>query len=129
PANSHDRNEAMKYLKSVHGLLRMMETPAVNLLLAGVEKHPNATLGELMTFMNGFNLRFGRATTPRQREVYDMLYPKPVKLRSDVAPALASAPSPPSGSSAMDAGEIFSGMSTQDLKKRSAPPATPAPRP
>jgi hypothetical protein len=129
PANTHDRNEAMKYLKTVHGLLRMMETPALNLLLAGVEKHPEATLADLMTFMNAFNLRFGRATTPRQREVYDMLYPMLVKLRSDIAPALAGAPGPESGPAGPDAGAVFSGMSTQDLKSRPAPPAPPAPRP
>jgi hypothetical protein len=129
PANSRNRNEAMKYLKAVHGLLRMMETPAINVLLAGVEKHPDVTLGELLTFMNTFNLRFGPATSVRQREVYDILYPKLVKLRSDIAPALASAPSPSSGPSDSDAGELFSGMSTQDLKKRAVPPPPPAARP
>ena len=113
----------MKYLKSLHGLLRMMETPAINLLLAGVEKRPEATLGELLMFMQAFNLRFGPATTPRQREVYDMLYPKLVKLRAEVAPALASAPAPTAGPDDAAAGEVFSGMSTQDLTRSRPPPA------
>jgi hypothetical protein len=129
PANSRERNESMRYLKALHALLRMLETPAINLLLSGVEKRPDATLGELLTFMNAFNLRFGPATTPRQRQVYDTLYPKLVKLRNDIAPALAAAPSAPRAPSGLEAGEIFSGASTEDLKKRAAPSAPPAPQP
>ena len=40
--------------------------------------------------MNAFNLRFGAASTPAQRQVYDTLYPKLVELRNEVAPALAA---------------------------------------
>ena len=127
PANSRQRTESLKYLKALHGLLRMMETPAINLLLSGAEKRPEATLGELMMFMQAYNLRFGPATTPRQREVYDSLYPKLVSLRSQVAPALAgSRPTPAAGPDSSEAPEVFSGMSAQDLK-RPAPPTPPAP--
>ena len=69
----------------------MMETPALDLLLAGVENRPEATLGELLGFMNAFNLRFGAATTPDSREAYDSLYPKLVDLRNQIAPAVAAA--------------------------------------
>ena len=55
-----------------------------------MEKRPDATLGELLGFMNAFNLRFGPATTPKQKEVYDSLYPKLVDLRNQIAPALAA---------------------------------------
>ena len=37
----------------------MLETPAINILLAGVENRPEHHLGDLLTFMESFNLRFG----------------------------------------------------------------------
>lgn len=123
PRNSRERVQADRYLKSVHGLLAMMQTPALELLLAGVEKRPDATLGELLQFMNAFNLRFGVANTPRQREVYSMLYPKLVSLRDQIAPALASAA--PTKAQGTEAGEFFQGMDYKDLQKKA--PATPAP--
>jgi hypothetical protein len=121
--NSRDRVECDKYLKSVHGLLAMMKTPALSLLLAGVEKRPDATLGELLNFMNEFNLRFGPATTPRQRALYDTLYPMLDGLRDQVAPALAA--SAPPKSSGAEAGEFFSGMQYEDLKKKAPAPPQP----
>ena len=127
PANSRQRNESMKYLKSLHGLLRMMETPAINLLLAGVEKRPEATLGELMMFMQAYNLRFGPATTPRQQEVYAMLYPKLVTLRNEVAPALAAAPAPIDRADRLCGGRDVLGDESQgpqeSRRRRRRPPA------
>jgi hypothetical protein len=108
----------------------MLETPAIDVILSGVEKRPDATLGELLTFMSAFNLRFGAATTPTQKLVYDTLYPKLVELRNQVAPALASASSPSSAaSSGTEAGDFFSGMSYQDLKKKAPMPTPPVPSP
>ncbi len=114
-----DRNDADKYLKSLRGLLAMLQTPALNLLLSGVEKHPEASLGDLLSFMSAYNLRFGQAKTPSQRSAYDRLYPMLVDLRDEVAPALSK--QPPIKGDPASVGEFFSGMSYNDLKK-SAPP-------
>jgi hypothetical protein len=124
PRNTKDRNEADKYLKALHGLLGMLQTPALDLLLAGVEEHPEATLGQLLAFMNAYNLRFGQATTPAQKQVYDSLYPKLAALRAEVAPALAGT-SPPK-TTGNEVGDFFSGMEYQDLQKK-APPQPPRP--
>jgi hypothetical protein len=122
--NTRERTQADRYLKALHGLVAMLLTPDVKLLLAGVEKRPDATLAELLNFMSANNFRFGRATTPEQRRVYLSLYPQLVKLRDQVAPALAStAPAQSPGPAA--AGDFFSGMGYQDLQKKA--PAPPAP--
>jgi hypothetical protein len=127
PRNSRERVEADKYLKSLHGLIAMLKTPALDVILSGVEKRPDVTLGELLNFMGAFNLRFGPATTPRQREVYDRLYPALDKLRDEVAPALAATTGP--AATGDEPGEFFSGMSYDDLKKKApAPPKPGAPR-
>ncbi len=124
PRNTKDRDEADKYLKAVHGLLGMLQTPALDILLAGVEQHPEATLGQLLQFMSAYNLRFGAATTPVQKQVYDALYPKLSELRAEVAPALAGAPLPKTTGN--EVGDFFSGMDYQDLQKK-APPQPPRP--
>lgn len=122
--NSRERVEADKYLKALHGLIAMLNTPALDFLLAGVEKRPDATLADLLQFMNAFNLRFGVAETQKQKAVYDALYPKLVALRNEIAPILAKAPE--ASSSGSEAGEFFSGMAYDDIKKK-AP--TPPPQP
>ncbi len=123
--NSRDRVAADKYLKSLHGLLAMLEGPSLNVILAGVEERPDATLGELLNFMTAYNLRFGPATTPSQREIYSDLYPRLVNLRNQVAAGLSS--EPPKANAAAP-GEFFSGMDYADLRKK-APPPPPAPKP
>ena len=125
PRNSRDRVEADKYLKSVHGLLSMLQTPAINVLLSGVENRPEATLGDLLTFMNAFNLRFGSASSPQQRQIYDMLYPRLVTLRNQIAPLLAT--TSPIKLKGTEAGEFFSGMSYEDLQKKAPSPPAPTP--
>jgi len=120
PRNTPDRNEADKYLKALHGLIAMLQTPALDIVLAGVEKHPDATLAELLGFMGAFNLRFGEAKTPSQRLAYTTLYPLLDQLRDQTAPDVASAPpqNPQSGA----VGEFFSPMDYNDLQKRAPHP-------
>jgi hypothetical protein len=119
PTGTKDRNDVDRYLKSLHGLLAMLQTPALNILLSGVEKHPEASLGDLLGFMSAYNLRFGQAKTEPQRAAYDRIYPLLVELRDQVAPALSNS-APLKGDPAA-VGEFFSGMSYEDLKK-SVPP-------
>ncbi len=121
--NSRERNEAERYLKALHGLTGLLKTPALDLILAGAENRPEATLGELLSFMTAFNLRFGVASTPRQRELYSSLYPKLVELRNQVAPALAtSTPAPSRPTDNTPAADFFSGMSFEDLRKQAPNP-------
>jgi hypothetical protein len=119
--NTKDRNDADKFLKALHGLLGMTQTPALDILLAGVEDHPEATLGQLLGFMSAYNLRFGEAKTPTQKGVYVALYPQLAALRAEVAPVLAGA-SPPK-SSGSEVGDFFSAMDYKDLQKKAPPPA------
>jgi hypothetical protein len=118
--NTRERNEADRYLKALHGLIGMLETPALDVILAGVENRPDASLGELLRFMDAFNLRFGQATTPRQRTIYQELYPKLVTLRDEVSTALASAPARQSQTAAVT--DFFSKMDYSDLQKKVPPP-------
>jgi len=114
-------------LKGLHGLVGMLKTPAIDVILSGVENRPDATLGELLNFMTAFNLRFGVASTPQQREIYSTLYPKLVQLRNEIAPALATSAAP--RTSGTEAEDFFSVMSDKDLQKKTPRPKTAADRP
>jgi hypothetical protein len=123
--NTPDRVEVDKYLKSLHGLLGMLNTPALDILLAGVEKHPDANLGQLLSFMSAYNLRFGEAKSPEQRQIYSALYPQLLAMRDEVAGALAGAAPPPKPNDAA-VGEFFQAMDYKDLQKKApAPPPQP----
>ena len=119
--------ESEKYLKSVYALTRMLQGPAIDVILSGVEKRKDATLGDLLGFMNSFNLRFGPATTPEQRGVYSQIYPLMDKARFEATAALGNnnANQPANKAHPHD---FFGGMGYQDLEaKKTLPPPPPAP--
>jgi len=132
PAGSPGRLEADKYLRSLLGLTRMLQTPAINVLLAGVEDRPDTTLGDLLAFMKAFNLRFGVAKTPRQKEIYNDLFPLLDRLRDEIAPTAppADAPALATPDRHQSPGDFFAGMEDQHLDVRKVPPPpTPDPDP
>ncbi len=127
PRNTPERDAADRYLKALHGLIAMLETPSLEFLLAGVEKHPEATLGDLLGFMTAHNLRFGEAKTPEQVTLYLTLYPMLAELRDQAASSLAGAPAPNPQSGAV--GDFFSGMNYGDLQKKAPAPPPPGTQP
>ncbi|MBY0396511.1 MAG: hypothetical protein K2X91_08595, partial [Thermoleophilia bacterium] len=124
--NSPGWAQADRFLKAAYGLTRMLETPAVDVLLSGVEKRPDVTLTELLGFMNAFNFRFGPATTPEQRMAYQTLWPIVDRVRDEAVATLA--PSATASTSSADAAaDFFSGMEHSDLTKKPGPAPAPAP--
>jgi hypothetical protein len=79
-----DHLQAMNYLKGLAGLSRMLDRPNVDAVLAELEKFENTTIGNLVSFMHSYNLRFAPATTPKQKAVYRELYPLMVSTRDKV---------------------------------------------
>ncbi len=70
-----ENQEALKFVKTVTALARLLEKPEIDEVLNELEKIEKTTAGNLLAFMHTFNLRFAPATTPRQRMVYNELYP------------------------------------------------------
>jgi hypothetical protein len=120
PANSLEHKQADTFLKALHALVIMLKTPSLDPVLAGVERRPETTLGELLNFMAAFNLRFGPAVSPEQREVYRELHPLLVSLRDQVAPALATTAAPKL--TGHDVEDFFSTLSYDDLQKKAPKP-------
>ena len=114
--------DAQRYLRATYGLTRMLQGPALDVILSGVENRKEATFGDLLGFMNSFNLRFGRATSPEQRGVYSQSYPLLARARDEAAANLQPAPTAGNG----HPHDFFAGMDPNDLESRK--PITPANR-
>ena len=125
PQSSQERRDCLKFIKSLYGLASMLETPAINVLLAGVEKRPEATVGDLLGFMSAYNLRFGASDTNPQRQVYLMLYPMIAKLRDEVSGTPGAEPSMPSEAVASAPAEVFDSLDFNHAERKVPPPPAP----
>ena len=133
PANSRERVASDNYIKALFGLAKLLDTPAVNVLLAGVDKHPQATLGDLLSFMKAYNLRFGVADQPDEQQIYGDLYHQLLALRNEAYPSGSESPSPVNATAPTNAdhpAEFFSGMDYSHVDpKTPLPPPIPTPPP
>jgi hypothetical protein len=77
--------EATRFLKTLAGLVRMLERPDTSEAFNQLRTIKSTTLGNLIAFMEVYNLRFGAATTPAQRLIYRQLFPVLDDLRDRVA--------------------------------------------
>ena len=59
----------------MNGLTKMLYSPNMEKIIAELEDYPGTTLGDLLAFMQAFNLRFAPANSFRQRQIYLKLYP------------------------------------------------------
>ncbi len=88
PADRVIRSESENYLKALYGMTRMLERPDIEKVLAELDTIKETSLGNLLGFMQTFNLRFGRPTTPDQRLAYESLYPLVDDIRDKVVAGL-----------------------------------------
>jgi hypothetical protein len=115
--------DAENYVKALAGLDRMLEKPGTEKVLAELKKVSDTTLGSLLGFMHNYNLRFGRATTPAQRAVYEQLYPMVDALRDKVAKEADPNAKPSDYKVSREhPSNFFSGMHLDHLEGRSSSP-------
>jgi len=122
PADPDQRREAQNFVKTLIGMSRMLGKPNVDKVIAELDKVKSTTLGSLLGFMHTFNLRFGPATTPRQRAIYEELYPMMASHRDRVLkesglaennPPKTQTPPPPASKRPTD---FFQGMHLDHLE-------------
>ncbi len=87
PQSSRDLYlQAKNHLKKLAEIGQMLKSPVVEDVLAAVEKYPGTTVGDLLVFMQRYNLRFGVADTAAERELYQNLYASLRTQRDGVRP-------------------------------------------
>lgn len=82
-------DKAESYLRTLAGLARLVHNPQFQKAIALLEEYKGGKIGDLIVFMHAFNLRFGPATTPRQRQIYRELSPILDQAANQIATAEA----------------------------------------
>ena len=126
---TRQRDESDNFLKALYGLSKMLERPQVEQFLKGLDRYPTTSLGQLITFMQSFNLRFGVAKTPEQESAYDQLYPMLVRLRDQ---SQAGGPIPMTNQPLPDPRQVtsfFSGMDYSHFQPQPDPHTGAVPPP
>jgi hypothetical protein len=70
-----EQQEALRFVKTLSGLVRMLEKPDTKAALDQLRMVKTTTLGNLIAFMHVYNLRFGAATDPKVKLIYSQLFP------------------------------------------------------
>lgn len=114
-------HEGMNYLTTLAAVNRMLNDPSMKQLLAELQQGKERTVGDLITFMNAYNLRFGPAESDRQREIYARLEPALVAIRDELSHGAAqAAPLDRSGANLRSAAQsAFRGMNWSDIEAHS----------
>ena len=75
---------AQDYFNTMAALVPMLSDPSMKKILNQLEDAKGASVGDLVAFMNAYNLRFGAATTPRQVAIYRDLLPILTGIRDSI---------------------------------------------
>ncbi len=122
-----ENQEALKFVKTVTALARLLEKPEIDEVLNELRKIEKTTVGNLLAFMHTFNLRFAPATTPRQRTVYKELYPVLAETRDRIV-GQAKLDNPGTASSGKaKVNDFFSAMDLDQIEGRKKVPTPPPP--
>lgn len=116
--------DADTFTRGLAGLSRLLKNPAYQKVLAELETYKGTTAGDLLAFMQAFNLRFGPAATDRQSEIYRQLVPMfgRVLAASDGAGRKEPLPADATGQPLRQAArEVFKDMSWQHLDAHAKP--------
>jgi hypothetical protein len=69
-----DQADATKFLTACTSIVALLEKPEIGPAILELRKIQDTTIGNLLGFMHAYNLRFGAATTVKEREAYQRLF-------------------------------------------------------
>jgi hypothetical protein len=119
-----DQKEAQRFLTSCTSLLSMLEKPNIAPALLELRKVQDTTIGALLGFMHIYNLRFGAAKSPQERQAYDQLFAILDRTRDEILAEAKVDRSVPMRATASAASDFF-----QRMNQGSSPTGATAPAP
>ncbi|QEH33506.1 hypothetical protein OJF2_20080 [Aquisphaera giovannonii] len=111
--------DARDYLTTLDSLSRLLKDPSMRAFLKQLDGGEERTVGDLIAFMNAYNLRFGPATTQRQVDLYRRLIPALAEIRDAAVAARtgpATPPAPDGSNLRAAAKDAFRGMDWKELE-------------
>lgn len=124
-----ETREAQNFVKTIFAMTRMLANPRVERVLDELKKIETTTVGHLLGFMRTFNLRFGPATTPEQRNAYNELFAAMDQVRDKIISEAKLDDTVTARAKDAKLHDFFSEMEMERAQGKSAAPAPPAPNP
>jgi len=123
------QKEALKFITACTWLLGLLEKPNIGPAILELRKIQDTMVGNLLGFMHAYNLRFGAATTPKQRQVYDELFAILDRTRDQILAEAKLDSTPPPNANPSNATDFFQkldqGRSRAGASPQPAPPRNP----
>ncbi len=123
------QKEALRFLTACTSLLNLLDMPNIRPAILELKKVQNTMIGNLLGFMSAYNLRFGPATTPGQRQAYSQLFGILDQTRDQMLAEAKLENTPPPAANAKNAIDFFQkveqGRSKTAASPETAKPATP----
>jgi hypothetical protein len=123
-----EARQAQNFVKTIFAMTRMLANPQVEKVLSELRKIETTTVGNLLGFMRTFNLRFGPATTPAQRNAYGELYTAMDQVRDKIMAEAKLDDSVTEKAKKAQLHDFFSAMEMDHVEGKGVKPA-PAPPP
>jgi hypothetical protein len=102
-----DQKEALRFITAASALLGLLEKPNIQPAILELRKVQDTMLGNLLGFMNGYNLRFGAATSPKERLAFQRLFAILDRTRDEVLAEAKIDSKPASSGNPSDATNFF----------------------
>ncbi len=123
---AYEQKTATTFLTSCASLLKLLEKPDIGPAILELRKVTDTTVGNLLGFMSTFNLRFGPAKTPKQRQVYRNLYQILDQTRRTVLAEAKLASTPSAPPNPKDATDFLQSVEQGRSRGAASPPKTNA---
>jgi hypothetical protein len=120
--------EATKFIKTLAGLIKMLDKPDTREALDQLRMVKTTSLGNLLAFMHVYNLRFGAATTPKERLIYNQLYPLLDEVRDRIVQESKVDTTATARANPSHAGDFFNKLDLDSLEGKKKTPQPPAPQ-
>jgi hypothetical protein len=118
------QEQALRFLTACTSLLGLLEKPNIGPALLELKKIQDTGVGNLLGFIHAYNLRFGAATTPAQRQAFNQLFEILDRTRDQILSEAKLGPTAAGKGDSRAAVDFF-----QDLDRgRSSKGASPRPR-
>jgi hypothetical protein len=105
-----DQADARKFLTACTSILALLENPDIGPAMVELRKVQDTTIGNLLGFMHAYNLRFGAATTVKEREAYQRLFGILDQTRDQVLGEAKLDSKPPISADPRQATEFYQNM-------------------
>ncbi len=122
-----DQAAVTKFLNASTALVGLLEKPDIRAALAELRKVKDTSLGNLLGFMHAFNLRFGAATSLKEKQAYHQLFAVLDPTRDQILSEAKLDASPAGQANAGSIRDIYG--SFDERKARSNPEPPPAQNP